>query len=363
MDSITGILKKDWFQLLSENRYRLHPTAWPKALVITLYSLRNNRYYQQEVEQFSTAIEATEIRVPPIFILGHWRSGTTFLQNLMTQDKHLVSPNIFECRNPHTFLTRQAQLERYLKKFEAVSRPTDNVKIGLDSPGEEEFAVGVMTLMTPLLGWLFPKKRDFYESYLHFENVSPEQLHFWKKQYVHFLKKITLNHQKQLLLKSPVNTARIRYLLELFPEAKFIHIHRHPFEVYRSTEKMYHTAVASASLQGNCRRSVEDDIIRHYKQMYARFFADKSQIPENQFLEIGFKELETAPLRTLEKIYTYFSLNEFSKVEPNFRRYIENQKHYQKNRYSQLPSALKQRLTKEWAFAFENWGYSVEETG
>ena len=39
--------------------------------------------------------------------------------------------------------------------------------------------------------------------------------------------------------QSPAHTARLKLLHELFPEAKFIHISRNPFEVYQSTSKLF----------------------------------------------------------------------------------------------------------------------------
>ena len=36
---------------------------------------------------------------------------------------------------------------------------------------------------------------------------------------------------RPLLIKSPVHTARLRIWLKLFPNAKFVYIHRHPIEV------------------------------------------------------------------------------------------------------------------------------------
>lgn len=36
--------------------------------------------------------------------------------------------------------------------------------------------------------------------------------------------------RKPLLIKSPVHTARIDLLVQLFPKARFIYLHRHPYE-------------------------------------------------------------------------------------------------------------------------------------
>ena len=40
----------------------------------------------------------------PVFILGHWRSGTTLLHGLMAQDDQFAYPRIYQVSNPHSFL-------------------------------------------------------------------------------------------------------------------------------------------------------------------------------------------------------------------------------------------------------------------
>lgn len=40
------------------------------------------------------------------------------------------------------------------------------------------------------------------------------------------------SHPKPLLIKSPVHTARIGLLLDMFPRARFVYIHRHPLQVW-----------------------------------------------------------------------------------------------------------------------------------
>jgi len=359
MDSIIGILSKDWFSLLKQNRFRISPNRTPKTLLITYLSRRNSIDKKKEDERYGFDIEKTKIDHHPIFILGHWRSGTTFLQNLLVNDPQFVSPNIFEVRNPHTFLVRQKLYEFRLKQHQKITRPTDNIKVSIDSPGEEEFAVGVMSLCTPLLGWMFPRNRDFYERYLTFEGTSPEELEQWKRWFLYYLKKLTFKHRKPLILKSPVNTARIKHLIKMFPEARFVHIHRHPYEVFRSTEKMYKTAVKSSGVQNYNGRDNTADIIDHYQRMHRIYFRDRELIPAGQLLEIEYKDLESDPLGTLKMIYDSLNIADFSKIEGKFRSYLEQFRNYKKNEHPALPDDLKMRLRHSWKESFEQWNYEA----
>ena len=58
--------------------------------------------------------------------------------------------------------------------------------------------------------------------------------------YNYMLKKVTfMKGGKQLLLKSPDNTARIAFLKRAYPKAKFINIYRNPYTVVRSALNMF----------------------------------------------------------------------------------------------------------------------------
>ena len=43
----------------------------------------------------------------PLFILGHYRSGTTHLHNLLALDPQFAAPTFFQALNPHTFLSTE----------------------------------------------------------------------------------------------------------------------------------------------------------------------------------------------------------------------------------------------------------------
>ena len=80
-------------------------------------------------------------------------------------------------------------------------------------------------------------RREYFLHFLSFERVAATSFLRWQRSFLWFLRKVTYaqlpadQQPKQLLIKSPVHTARIPLLLRLFPAAKFIFIHRDPMEV------------------------------------------------------------------------------------------------------------------------------------
>ena len=156
--------------------------------------------------------------------------------------------------NPHTFLTTErlgGPARRQARRPAAFP--------GRDGPGgrgasEDEVALGTMTGLSPYLGWYFPRDGAGYGRYLTFRGVPDEEVARWGHALTTFLKKLTLKHGRPLVLKSPPHTARIRLLLDLFPDARFVHIHRDPYDVFRSTRHMIRTVQPVFQLQA-ARRS------------------------------------------------------------------------------------------------------------
>src|SRR5262245_46090095 len=103
---LPGVTFGDWVQLLRDNRYRIAPSCWPRAAWITWQAAINSLARRWEERRFAAAIEQTAIQ-PPLFILGHWRSGTTRLHDLVTLDQRFAAPNLFQTAQPHTFLTAE----------------------------------------------------------------------------------------------------------------------------------------------------------------------------------------------------------------------------------------------------------------
>ncbi|HBC58599.1 MAG TPA: sulfotransferase, partial [Gammaproteobacteria bacterium] len=212
----------------------------------------------------------------------------------------------------------------------------------------------------PIGGWLFPKNRQYYDKYLDFSVASDVEKSAWKESFHWFNKKISYRYPgQQLLLKSPPHTARIPLILELYPNAKFIHIQRHPFEVYRSFFYFYQKLVTMINLQRLSVEEVEETIISRYQLIYNSYFAHRSMIPKGNLVEIYYEDLEMDPLEQLEHIYCSLQLSDFIKSKPKISNYLETVKTYKKNSSSSLPPDLRDKLYTRWRLSFDNWRYEA----
>jgi hypothetical protein len=214
-----------------------------------------------------------------------------------------------------------------------------------------------MPFLSPCTGWVFPRRQQHYDRYLTFRDVPEEEVRRWKDAFRLLLKKLTWKLRRPLLLKSPPHTARIRLLLEMFPGARFVHIHRDPYVVFQSTRHLIATSHPFFRLQTPERNDDDEQIIRRYREMYEAFFEQRNLVPAGQYAEIGFEDLDMDPMGQIQHIYDRLNLGDFADVAPAVQRYLASVQDYRKNRHEELPAGLRERIAKAWQRCFDEWGY------
>ena len=311
---------------------------------------------------FGKKIEKLQIEYPPIFIIGHWRSGTTYLHNLMTQDPNFGYVSTQQAWSPEAFLLMsQPWIKNLLGKIVPNQRPMDKVKISISSPAEEEWAIGNM-YYSPYHLIHFPRGAKEYFSKEYFSNLDEIKqkniLDTWKKIYLRTCKKATYAFNgKRLILKNPSNTGRIKKLLEMFPEAKFIHIYRNPYRVYASRKHSSKAFSLQMRLQNQSETQSEKNILEAYQKVMQLLFDNQALIPEENFYEIKYEDFVGNELAELEKIYQQFNLPEFDKAKTHFQEYLDSQANYKTNKYS-LDDETIAKIYDAWKFTIDKWQYS-----
>ena len=80
----------NWVRLLKKNKPSVAREKIPQAALITLTTALFYPFALLERAIWSKRINAHEVTNDPIFIVGHWRSGTTFVQNILSKDPNLA---------------------------------------------------------------------------------------------------------------------------------------------------------------------------------------------------------------------------------------------------------------------------------
>jgi hypothetical protein len=352
-----GILFGNWLRLLSDNAFDVSLRHAPRAGVVTLLSLIVSAFRRVEDLRFARRVEAAEVP-PPLFILGHWRSGTTHLHNLLALDPRLAYLNLFQAFHPHTFLAAERWIRPLGSALLPATRPQDDMPWHFDSPLEDEVALAVATGLSPYLSWAFPHRAAHYERYLTFRSAPASDVARWKAAFAWLARKLACRYGgRPLVLKSPPHTARIRLLLDLFPGARFLHIHRHPHQVYRSTCHTHRRLAAFLQMQEFKPGWIEGRVLRQYREMHEAFFEERALVPAGRFHELRFDRLEKDPLGQLRLAYERLGLPDFAAVGGAVRDYLGSVAGYRKNTYPPLPARLRGVLRDAWGRCFEEWGY------
>jgi omega-hydroxy-beta-dihydromenaquinone-9 sulfotransferase len=173
-------------------------------------------------------------------------------------------------------------------------RPHDHVALDFGVPNEDEIALVNDSGLSPYLAWAFPRNAAFYDRFLTLREATGEEVSAWEASLLRFLKKLSYRYGRPLVLKSPPHTARIRLLLGLFPEARFFHIRRDPFEVCRSTRHMIATTMRYWRLQappGDEKESVRS---------YPRYISGDFRLPQSAAASTPLPATDTTPAPMLE---------------------------------------------------------------
>lgn len=352
----TGVGVGLWLKLLAQNSFRVSPKYVGRAAAITGMSVFNSLVGAVEQLRFRSAIREAAPS-SPLFVLGLPRSGTTHLHNLLSQDVRFAFPNTYQAMNPRIFLLTESWLAPRQQRFLPPTRPMDNVRWSMSMPAEEEFAIMGLSGLSPCGTTLFPANARRYDRFFDLSEVTAEERQQWQQAFLQFLKKLHVRDARPMILKSPFHTARIPLLLALFPDAKFVLIHRHPYDVYISA---IHTMRVSFPVTALQRWNMDEQSFRietAFRITLDAYFQHRDRIPEGRLVEVGYRQVEQSPLETLRHIYGTLSLPEFAAAEPAFAAYIKSLEGYRKNTFADVDPEVKTRLQRDWRRAFEDWGY------
>jgi len=358
-----GLLFSQWLRLIIRHKGSLELMYFHRFLFVTIMSLVQS-YWSRKERDVVEREEFQSIQIKnPVFIIGHYRTGTTLLHELIALDDRFVTPTTFQCFSPHSMISKE---EEVLRKYGKISfrRPMDRMRISLNSPNEDEFALANLTMMSPYVGSVFIRDGNRYKKYLTFDEASPEEIDTWKSKLVFFYRKVLWKARDKIIaLKSPAHTARLRLIHEVFPDAKFIHISRNPYDIYRSTMILYNQLITQWRLQVPSENYYRDAGLWQLQEMYRAYFRDRSalQFPKEQFIEISFEELEKNPVTIMETIYRQLNIDHFDRIKPKLQQWeLEKHKNYKKNELKPLSKEELRLINENWAEYFHAFGYKIQ---
>ena len=364
MISSAGNSVPNWFVILAKNHFQVDLKYLPRAIAVTVISIFLYPFVLLEKIIYDRRIKKTKIK-SPVFIIGHMRSGTTFMHYLLSKDDRFAYVTTSETIFPWVFLTLEKIIKPFVRWVMPNKRPMDNMKFNEEFPQEEELAIANLCPYSPNNGAYFPRNLEkFYRKYSLFEDVSEKVISKWKKTYKYFLQKTSYKcGGKRVLSKSLVNSSRVKQLIEMFPDAKFVFIYRNPYKLFYSTKKLYKKFIfKNMSFHDISDEELENVILKLAKIGYEKYISNKSLVKEGNLVEVKFEEFVKSPVEHLKKIYETLGIDGFEKVKPQFVELAKDYENYKADRY-EISENLRERIYNDLNVIFTNYGYSKNDLG
>jgi len=354
-----GMRAGHYAKLLAEGKFRVSPSRWAMAAAIGGFSVLNSLGWATQKLFRGKQIDAVRLEHPPLFIIGHWRSGTTLLHEYLVRDPQLAFPTTYECFAPTHFLMSSAIVPRWFGFVMPARRPMDDMATGFERPQEDEFALCALGAPTPYRRVAFPNAPPPCLDFLDMLECDPAERKRFERTLEWFVKAVTLRAGgRRLVLKSPPHTGRIGTLARLFPGARFVHITRHPYEIFPSTCRLWRSLddVQAFDRPRYDEAELQEYVLTCFERMYRGFEAQRDEIAPDHLIEVRYDELIRSPLDTVRLLYDRFGLGDFEGVAPAMREFAGSQREYRPNRH-QLDPALAEQVRRRWHGYFERYGY------
>ncbi len=296
----------------------------------------------------------------PVFILGHWRSGTTFVHNVFSCDRHFGYNTTYQTVFPHLMMWGQPFFKKNMSWLMPDKRPTDNMELAVDLPQEEEFALSNMMPYTYYNFWFLPKyMQEYADKYLLFEGIPDEELEVFEKVFTKLIKISLWNTGgTQFLSKNPPHTGRVKELVKMFPNAKFIYLMRNPYTVFESTRSFFTNTIQPLKLENISNEQIEENILSIYAKLYHKFEEDKKFVPEGNLIEVKFEDFEADAMAKTKEIYDTLSIPGYKYAKEDIEKYLGKKKGYKKNKY-QYDDRTVQLVEANCDVALKDWGYTL----
>ncbi|MBY0400199.1 sulfotransferase [Myxococcota bacterium] len=255
----------------------------------------------------------------PVVIIGHSRSGTTLMHELLAADEQfswfmtyelilpaLVQKKLVRLLGRFDREHRGGRFERRLRAWQdrAFAAGRQMHPMDLLGPEEDEFVLAP-TFYSGTVGVVFPNLEDL-QPYSRFD----ERLDARTRRRVMAFYRACVQRQLSLngpakthLSKNPMFSNKVRSLIEAFPDARFVVMVRNPYETIPSIQKMM---LRNYKASGTDRAQIDAALAIVWENsiaMYRQPFEVLDAHPEVRWTAVPYELLTTDPAAAMRQVY------------------------------------------------------------
>jgi len=299
----------------------------------------------------------------PVFIVATPRSGTTFLHRMMSVDAQFTTfkllqtffPTISGYRTLDAVKRTNGSVGAALRRIrDAADQSYFGAWEGLHDTGfgqdEEDEALWALAFATPAIWLVLPFPERF--AHLRFvDRLPPEKRAKLVAHYRGCVQRHLFAHPGQTLLgKNVLLPGRFEIVTEALPDARFIHILRHPYEAIPSTLSLFTVPwrwhSPDIAVDGHESRALAQLVIDYYKFLHQRKL-ESDRAGESRFFSVTYPHLLADPVARICEIYERFGLD----MTPELLGRLQAQQEQQRKFKSEHVYSLEQfGLSKEYVY-------------
>jgi len=347
------------WRLLVGHRFRLPLRALPECACDVGCALFNSALGCLQDLLLTRSLNRIALADDPLFVVGHWRTGTTLLHELLALDAQHRCPTNYECFVPHHFLISQRWLKPWIRFVLPKNRIADDMPVEWDLPQEDEFGLLALGAPSPYLSLAFPNEPPQFDASYTLAGLRPSERTRWEQALLRFLRSLIRNRPGRLVLKSPPHPFRLPVLETLFPRARYLHIVRDPYAVFASTVKLWKSLFAAQSYQRPTFAGLEERALTTFCRMYDSFESARPKIDPQRICDVRYEDLVRDPLGQMRQIYQRLDLGDFETAAPAVEAYFARRADYRPSRY-QLAPEHHAEVTRRWLPYMHKYGYAPQ---
>ena len=249
---------------------------------------------------------------------------------------------------------------RVARRPTSSDRPLTGVSTSDSAQAGSASAVAALLCMgapSPYEALLVPSLMAAPQVLLELRLRSAEEQDRWKRTIQLFLRELTIQQSKPMVLKSPTHGFRLPVLSSFFPGSRFVIIERNPYEVFASNLKLWKTLLDMYSLESSSSEQIEKFVLAAYVIHEDSIAEGTRNLTGETVSRVRYEDLVADPLTEMRRIYSELNLPGFEDAQPALQQYVASVAGHQRNRLV-LSSAQKSSVDEQWGMLIREKGYS-----